>query len=93
MTSFPEEGILQAKEASEIFEQLGGTVKRAEFLIRLAYVSCDDKQLDAAEEAASCAIGLLPEKGEQLRAAKVTVFSVTYIAPRAIRRRPSAVSR
>ena len=92
MMSFPEEGIRQAKEASEIFEQLDDTAKRAECLIRLAYESCDDKQLDAAEEAASRAIGL-PEKGEQLRAAKVTVFSVTYIAPRAIRRRPSAVSR
>jgi len=59
------EGIQQAREASGIFERLGYTAKQAECLIHLAYVFHDEKQLDAAEEAASRAIDLLPEKGEQ----------------------------
>ena len=67
LIGFKKEGIRQAKEASEIFEQLGDTVNQAECLIRLAYVLYDDNQLDAAEEATSHAINLLPEKGEQLR--------------------------
>jgi tetratricopeptide (TPR) repeat protein len=62
-----EEGIREAKEASEIYEQLGMAAEQARCLIDLAYVFLDDKQLDAAEEAASQAIGLLPEKGEQFR--------------------------
>jgi len=61
-----EEGIQQGKEASEIFERLGDTAKQAECLISLAYVLYVDKQLDAAEEAASRAIDLLPENGQQL---------------------------
>ena len=65
-----EEGIQRAKEASEIFEQLGNTAKQAECLIYLAYLLHDDKQLDAAEEAASHAIDLLPEKGEQFLVCK-----------------------
>ena len=60
-----EEGIRQAQEASEIFERLGDTTKRAESLISLAYVLHGDKQLDAADEAVSRAIDLLPEEGEQ----------------------------
>ena len=59
------EGIQQAKEASEIFERLGDTVAQAKCLIDLALLLHDVKQFDAAEEAASRAIGLLPEKGEQ----------------------------
>ena len=62
-----EEGIQQAKEASEIFERLGHTVNQAECLISLAYALSDDRQLDAAEEAASRAIDLLPEKGKRFR--------------------------
>ena len=62
-----EEGIQQAKEASEILERLGDTANQAECLIGLAYVLHDDEQLDAAEEAASRAINLLPETGEQFR--------------------------
>jgi len=62
-----EEGIQQAKEALEIFEQLGDTAKQAESLITLACVLFDDRQLDAAEEAAFRAIDLLPEKGERFR--------------------------
>ena len=62
-----EEGIQEAKEALEIFERLGDTTKQAESLITLACVLLDDKQLDAAEEAAFRAIDLLPEKGERFR--------------------------
>ena len=60
-----EEGIQRAKEASDIFERLGDTVKQAGCLVYLAHVLHDDEQLDAAEEAAYRAIDLLPEKGEQ----------------------------
>jgi len=61
-----EEGIPQAKEASEIYERLGDTVEQAECLVELAWLLYYDEQLDAAEEAASHAIDLLPEEGEQL---------------------------
>ena len=61
------EGIQQAREASEIFERLGDTAEQAERLISLAYVLHDDKQLDAAQEAALRAIDLLPEKGKQFQ--------------------------
>ena len=60
------EGIQQAKEASEIFERLGNRVGQAECLISLAWALRGDNQLDAAEEAATRAIELLSEKGEQL---------------------------
>ena len=56
------EGLLQAKEASEIFERLGHVAGQAECLIDLAGLLCD---LSAAEEAGSRAINLLPEKGEE----------------------------
>ena len=62
-----EEGLQQAKEASGIFGKLGNTVKQADCLIRLARPLRYDGQLDAAEEAASRAIDLLPEKGESFR--------------------------
>jgi tetratricopeptide (TPR) repeat protein len=60
----PKEGIQQAKEASEISKRLGDTVDQAKQLINLAYVLRSDKQLDAAEDAATRAIDLLSEKGE-----------------------------
>jgi len=59
------EGIEQAREASEIYKQLGDTVGQAKCLIKLAWVLHDDGQLDDAEEAASRAVVLLPEKGEE----------------------------
>ena len=62
-----EEGIQEAKEASEIIERLGDTAKQAECLTSLASLLLSDKQLDAAEEVASRAISLLPAKGERLR--------------------------
>ena len=59
------EGIPQAKEASEICERLGETGEQARCLIELAFLLREDEQLDAAEEAVSRAINLLPEKEEQ----------------------------
>jgi len=60
-----EEGMQQAKEALEIFERLGDTTAQARCLISLAFSLCSDTQLDAAEEVASHAMNLLPEKGEE----------------------------
>ena len=62
-----EEGIRQAREASEIFERLGEVVEQAYSLIFLAWLLCEARQLDAAEETGSRAINLLPEKGEEFR--------------------------
>ena len=59
------EGVEQAKEASEISERLGETASQAKCLMDLAWLMHDDEQLDTAEEAASRALGLLPEKGRQ----------------------------
>jgi tetratricopeptide (TPR) repeat protein len=61
------EGITLAKEALEIGERLGDPVVEARCLAELAWLLCDDRQLDAAEEAASRAIDLYPEKGEEYR--------------------------
>jgi len=61
------EGIQLAREALGIYERLGDTVGRAQCLIPLARSLHQNKQLDAAEEAASCAIDLLSEKGQQYR--------------------------
>ena len=61
-----EEGIRQAREASEISERLGQVVQQSYSLIMLAWLLCDAEQLDTAEEAGSRAINLLPEKGEEL---------------------------
>ena len=63
-----EEGVQQVKEPLGIFERVGDTPKRAECLIYLALLLHGDEQLEAAEEAASRAISLLPETGEPFRA-------------------------
>ena len=60
------EGLPQTEEASEIFKRLGNVVSQADSLITLAWLLCNSNQLDAAEEAGSRAIDLLPEKGEEL---------------------------
>ena len=60
-----EEGIRQAKEASEAFESLGNTVEQADCLNDLGYTLFEDGQLDAAEEVILRAIQLLPEKGQE----------------------------
>jgi len=59
------EGIQQAKEGLGIYEQLGDVVRQAECLSILAFLLRGDNQLDAAEEAVSRAIKLLPEEGNQ----------------------------
>ena len=59
------EGMQQTEEASGIFERLGDTANQAGCLIDLALLLHDDKQFDAGEEAASRAINLLPERGEE----------------------------
>jgi len=65
LMGLPKEGIQQAKEALEIYESLGDTVEQAQCLNYLASSLHSDDQLDAAEEAASRAINLLPENGHQ----------------------------
>jgi tetratricopeptide (TPR) repeat protein len=59
------EGIPQAKESSEIMERLGDVLGQAQSLQRLAWLLFYDNQLDAAEEAASRSIHILPENGEE----------------------------
>ena len=59
------EGIQQATEALEIYERLGDTVQQANCLDDLSRLFHSVSQLDAAEEAASRAIGLLPENGQE----------------------------
>jgi len=61
-----EEGIQQAKEASEICEQLNYTFGRAHSLGGLAWLLYDNQQLDAAEEAASRSIGLLSDEVDRV---------------------------
>ena len=61
----PQEGANQAKKALEIFEQIGDIGKQGNCLVALACALNWDNQFDAAEEAASRAIQLLPEKGEE----------------------------
>ena len=70
MLGFFEEGIHQAKEALGIFEKLGDTGKQGYSLLLLAGLFHDNNQLEAAEEAASRAIQLLPEKGQEFLACR-----------------------
>ena len=60
------EGIRLGREGLEIHERFGDTVEQARCLIILASMLREDRQLDAAEEAASHAIDLLPEKGQEV---------------------------
>jgi len=59
------EGEKRAKEGLEIYEQLGDVVGQAGCLRSLALLLCKNGQVDAAEEAVSRAINLLPEKGSE----------------------------
>ena len=61
------EGIGQALEALEIHERVSCVEDQGDCLVGLALLLCGDGQLDAAEEAASRAIKILPEKGEEWR--------------------------
>ena len=63
----PEEGVQQAEEALKICERLGdipGQIQSLETLVRLLY---EDNQFDAAEEAASRAVDLSSDVGDQLQ--------------------------
>ena len=60
-----EEGIQQAKEALRIYKQLNITSRKAHVLHTLGCLLYEDKQLDAAEAAASQSIGLLHERVDQ----------------------------
>ena len=62
-----EEGISQAREALEIDERIGSAVGQGDCLVKLAWLLHEDEQLDAAEETASRAIKILPEKGQEFR--------------------------
>jgi len=65
MMGLYEEGIQQGKEALEIYERLNDTFGQARCLCDLAWLLYEDQQLDAAEEAASQSINLLPESVDQ----------------------------
>jgi tetratricopeptide (TPR) repeat protein len=60
------EGIQQVKEALEHFERIGDTEWQMQCSEILAWLFLDTNQLDAAEDVASHAIELVPEKGHEL---------------------------
>jgi tetratricopeptide (TPR) repeat protein len=62
-----EEAIQQSKEALSIFERTDDVIMQSNCLNYIANVLYDDGQLDASENAASRAIDLLPEKGQEFR--------------------------
>ena len=62
LLGLPKEGIPQAEEAIKIYKQLGLTKWQGDCLRILASLFHDDNQLDAAEKAASEAVGLLSDK-------------------------------
>jgi tetratricopeptide (TPR) repeat protein len=66
-----EEGIRQAKEALVICERMKDTARQTRLLETLAQLLLGDRQLDAAEDAASRAIDLIPEKGEEFIACQL----------------------
>jgi tetratricopeptide (TPR) repeat protein len=63
-----EEGIEHVREAMEIFNRLGKTGEQARSMARLAALLHEDKQLDAAEDAATHAIKILPARGRECSA-------------------------
>ena len=65
MLGVHKEGIERAKEALEIYKRLNNIAGQAQAWQRLAKLFHDSKQLNAAEEAASRAIDLLSETGQQ----------------------------
>ena len=60
-----QEGIQQVKESQEMFKRLGDTTAQLDCLVRLAFLLVDDKQFDAAEEAASSVIDPIPGEVNQ----------------------------
>jgi tetratricopeptide (TPR) repeat protein len=74
-----EEGIKQAEEAQEIYKQLGDEINKGYCLNDLARLLFDNGQLDAAGNAASRAIDLLPKKGEEFTICQLhRVLGKTY---------------
>ena len=65
-----QEGIEQLKESLEIYKRLGDAEGQVDCLVRLAFLLEEDRQLDAAEEAALSAIGLIPGGGNQFAVCK-----------------------
>jgi tetratricopeptide (TPR) repeat protein len=59
------------KEALGIFERIGHIGWQIQCSNDLAWLLFDDKQLDAAEEVASRAINLAPEKGDEVLACRL----------------------
>jgi tetratricopeptide (TPR) repeat protein len=66
-----QEGIRQTKEALEIAERIGDTIEQAECLRYLALLLIEGGQSDAAEKAASRAIGLVPAEGQEFLVCKL----------------------
>ena len=65
MLGLHEEGIHQAEEALRFYEHSGDTAKQGYCLMKLAWLFYDDNQLDGAEEAASRAVKLLSQEGQE----------------------------
>ena len=59
------EGILQAKEALQIYKRIGDTIGQITCLKDLASLFFQDDQLDAAEDTTSRAINLAMDKGDE----------------------------
>ena len=55
------------KESLEIYKSLGDTTGEGDCLVRLAFLLGEDKQFDAAEEAATSVINLVPGEGNQFQ--------------------------
>ena len=66
-----EEGIRRVEEALEIQERIGDAEGQTRGLNQLAWLLFQDNQLDAAEKAASRAIDLIPEKGQEYLVCKL----------------------
>jgi tetratricopeptide (TPR) repeat protein len=66
-----QEGIQQATEALQIFRRFGSIEWQIRCSTGLALLLLEDKQLDAAEDVASHAIGLVAERGQELLACQV----------------------
>ena len=60
-----DEGIRQVTEAFEMFERIGDTIEQIQCLSRLSRLLLADEQLEAAEDAATRAVSLLPGTGQE----------------------------